>query len=120
MASLRFLYSVEMSPPCLLSPCPLSSSSPRYHLLNRTNKRVDSFRSFRTLRVTRSSSSTFTGGQTQQSSFNDAEMKLIDALIGIQGRGKSASPGQLNVCAKNFSFACFLSYVLFETFISVV
>lgn len=29
-------------------------------------------------------------------SFNDAELKLIDALIGIQGRGRSASPQQLN------------------------
>ncbi|XP_013592317.1 probable plastid-lipid-associated protein 12, chloroplastic isoform X2 [Brassica napus] len=98
MASLRFFYTVEMSLPCLLCPCPsspisLSSPSPRYHLLNTTFKRLGSSR---TLRITCSSSSTFTGGQTQQSSFNDAEMKLIDALIGIQGRGKSASPKQLN------------------------
>lgn len=114
MASLRFFYTVEMSLPCLLCPCPsspisLSSPSPRYHLLNTTFKRLGSSR---TLRITCSSSSTFTGGQTQQSSFNDAEMKLIDALIGIQGRGKSASPKQLNVCVKNF-FACFLIYVWF-------
>lgn len=121
MASLRFFYTVEMSLPCLLCPCPsspisLSSPSPRYHLLNTTFKRLGSSR---TLRITCSSSSTFTGGQTQQSSFNDAEMKLIDALIGIQGRGKSASPKQLNVCVKNF-FACFLSYVWFETVLSVL
>lgn len=120
MESLRFFYSVEMSSPCLL--CPSSPTSPRYHLLNRASKRLDSFRSCRTLRVTCSSSSTFTGGQTQQSSFNDAEMKLIDALVGIQGRGKSASPRQLNVCLQNssFFFACFLSYVWFGSFLCVV
>ncbi|ESQ30365.1 hypothetical protein EUTSA_v10011532mg [Eutrema salsugineum] len=98
MASLRF-YTVEMSLQCL-SPCPsspisLSSSSPRYHLLKTTNKIPNSHRNCRTLRISCSSSSTVTD-QTQQSSFNDAEMKLIDALIGIQGRGKSASPKQLN------------------------
>lgn len=60
-------------------------------------------RNCRTLRISCSSSSTVTD-QTQQSSFNDAELKLIDALIGIQGRGKSASPKQLNVC-KNFKLS---------------
>ncbi|KAA3470970.1 putative plastid-lipid-associated protein 12, chloroplastic isoform X1 [Gossypium australe] len=34
--------------------------------------------------------------QQQQASFTDQEKQLIDALIGIQGRGKSASPQQLN------------------------
>ncbi|CAA7048465.1 unnamed protein product [Microthlaspi erraticum] len=101
MASLRF-YTVEMSSttpclcPCPSSPISLSLSSRRSHLfLNTTNKRLDSSRNCRTLRISCSSSSTVTD-QTQQSSFNDAEMKLIDALIGIQGRGKSASPKQLN------------------------
>ncbi|KAG7600164.1 Plastid lipid-associated protein/fibrillin conserved domain [Arabidopsis suecica] len=98
MVALRF-YTVEMSLPCLC-PCPsspisLSLCSPRYNLLNTTSKRLDSSRNCRTLRISCSSSSTVTD-QTQQSSFNDAELKLIDALIGIQGRGKSASPGQLN------------------------
>uniref|UniRef100_A0A1J3ITM0 Putative plastid-lipid-associated protein 12, chloroplastic n=1 Tax=Noccaea caerulescens TaxID=107243 RepID=A0A1J3ITM0_NOCCA len=99
MASLRF-YTVEMSSSPCLRPCPsspisLSLSSPRSHLLlNTTNKRLDSSRNCRALRISSSSSSTVTD-QTQQSSFNDAEMKLIDALIGIQGRGKSASPKQL-------------------------
>lgn len=117
MASLRF-YTVEMSSspglrPCPSSPISLSLSSPRSHLLlNTTNKRLDSSRNCRTLRISCSSSSTVTD-QTQQSSFNDAEMKLIDALIGIQGRGKSASPKQLKVCCnkkkknKSFFVACF-------------
>lgn len=35
--------------------------------------------------------------QQQQASFTDQEKQLIDALIGIQGRGKSASSQQLNV-----------------------
>ncbi|KAB2069269.1 hypothetical protein ERO13_A08G078500v2 [Gossypium hirsutum] len=34
--------------------------------------------------------------QQQQAPFTDQEKQLIDALIGIQGRGKSASPQQLN------------------------
>ncbi|KAB2016380.1 hypothetical protein ES319_D08G092800v1 [Gossypium barbadense] len=34
--------------------------------------------------------------QQQQASFTDQEKQLVDALIGIQGRGKSASPQQLN------------------------
>ncbi|KAG5227576.1 plastid-lipid-associated protein [Salix suchowensis] len=34
--------------------------------------------------------------QQQQISFNEQENQLINALIGIQGRGKSASPQQLN------------------------
>ncbi|CAN8288324.1 unnamed protein product [Cochlearia groenlandica] len=85
-----------MSLPCL-SPSPSS----RYNLLNNTrNKLQVSSRSYRTLRISCLSSSTV-NDQTQQqssssSSFNEAEMKLIDALIGIQGRGKSASPTQLN------------------------
>ncbi|EOA40584.1 hypothetical protein CARUB_v10009312mg [Capsella rubella] len=98
MVAIRF-YTVEMSLPrlcpCPSSPISLPSSSPRYHLLNTANKRLDSSRNCRTLRISCSSSSTVTD-QTEQSSFNDAEMKLIDALIGIQGRGKSASPKQLN------------------------
>ncbi|XP_010479570.1 PREDICTED: probable plastid-lipid-associated protein 12, chloroplastic isoform X2 [Camelina sativa] len=100
MVALRFYTVVEMSLPCLC-PCPssspisLSSSSPRYHLRNTAKRRLDSSRNCRTLRISCSSSSTVTD-QTEQSSFNDAEMKLIDALIGIQGRGKSASPRQLN------------------------
>jgi hypothetical protein len=35
--------------------------------------------------------------QQQQISFNEQENQLINALVGIQGRGKSASPQQLNV-----------------------
>nr|UWI82204.1 putative plastid-lipid-associated protein 12 [Populus tomentosa] len=34
--------------------------------------------------------------QQQQISFNEQENQLINALVGIQGRGKSASPQQLN------------------------
>ncbi|AAG31218.1 unknown protein [Arabidopsis thaliana] len=98
MVAVRF-YAVEMSLPCLC-PCPsspisLSLCSPRFNLLNTTSRRLGLSRNCRTLRISCSSSSTVTD-QTQQSSFNDAELKLIDALIGIQGRGKSASPKQLN------------------------
>lgn len=35
--------------------------------------------------------------QEQQIPFTESENSLIDALIGIQGRGRSASPQQLNV-----------------------
>ncbi|KAL5765114.1 hypothetical protein ACOSQ2_017708 [Xanthoceras sorbifolium] len=34
--------------------------------------------------------------QEQEISFTDEETQLVDALIGIQGRGRSASPQQLN------------------------
>ncbi|XVF69745.1 hypothetical protein PTKIN_Ptkin11bG0106400 [Pterospermum kingtungense] len=34
--------------------------------------------------------------QQQEASFTEEEKQLIDALIGIQGRGRSASPHQLN------------------------
>ncbi|XP_022754334.1 probable plastid-lipid-associated protein 12, chloroplastic isoform X2 [Durio zibethinus] len=34
--------------------------------------------------------------EEQQASFTEQEKQLIDALIGIQGRGRSASPQQLN------------------------
>ncbi|VVB00755.1 unnamed protein product [Arabis nemorensis] len=74
--------------PCPSSPISISSSSSQRN--NLFKKPI-----CRTLRISCLSSSTVTD-QTQQSSFNDAEMKLIDALIGIQGRGKSASPRQLN------------------------
>ncbi|KAK8649238.1 hypothetical protein V6N13_129971 [Hibiscus sabdariffa] len=45
----------------------------------------------KTLRICRSSLV-----NQQQASFTDQEKQLIDALIGIQGRGRSASPRQLN------------------------
>ncbi|KAL4271569.1 hypothetical protein GQ457_13G010990 [Hibiscus cannabinus] len=45
----------------------------------------------KTLRICRSSLV-----NEQQASFTDQEKQLIDALIGIQGRGRSASPRQLN------------------------
>ncbi|KAK3205023.1 hypothetical protein Dsin_019069 [Dipteronia sinensis] len=48
--------------------------------------------------------------QEQDISFTDEENQLVDALIGIQGRGRSASSQQLNVCMQ---FASFLkSYVI--------
>ena len=33
-----------------------------------------------------------------QVSFTEPENRLIDSLVGIQGRGRSASPQQLSVC----------------------
>ncbi|XP_010535029.1 PREDICTED: probable plastid-lipid-associated protein 12, chloroplastic [Tarenaya hassleriana] len=71
--------------------CPCPSSSPRFCLLN-TNQTPNSPK----LRRVNCSSSSITTDQTQQISFSDAELKLIDALIGIQGRGRSASPQQLS------------------------
>lgn len=38
--------------------------------------------------------------EQEQVPFTEPENSLIDALIGIQGRGRSASPQQLNVSCK--------------------
>ncbi|XP_021895688.1 probable plastid-lipid-associated protein 12, chloroplastic [Carica papaya] len=54
--------------------------------------RKKSFRSRKNLHVHRSS----LVGEQQKVSFTEPETQLIEALIGIQGRGRSASPQQLN------------------------
>ncbi|XP_038699553.1 probable plastid-lipid-associated protein 12, chloroplastic [Tripterygium wilfordii] len=55
-----------------------------------------SFKSFRNQRHLKICQSSLVDEQQQETSFSDAENQLIDALIGIQGRGRSASPRQLN------------------------
>ncbi|GAV91586.1 PAP_fibrillin domain-containing protein, partial [Cephalotus follicularis] len=63
-----------------------SSSSSRRLLLSSSRNR-------RSISISRSA---LLDEQQQEISFTEPENKLIDALIGIQGRGRSASPQQLN------------------------
>ncbi|GAV88454.1 PAP_fibrillin domain-containing protein [Cephalotus follicularis] len=63
-----------------------SSSSSRRLLLSSSQNR-------RSISISRSA---LLDEQQQEISFTEPENKLIDALIGIQGRGRSASPQQLN------------------------
>lgn len=71
------------------------------------------FRRPATLRF-RNSCSTRTNSLTaEQVSFTEEENSLVEALIGIQGRGRSASPQQLNVVTKTPSWRWhFLFYSL--------
>uniref|UniRef100_A0A2P2LYZ8 Structural molecule n=1 Tax=Rhizophora mucronata TaxID=61149 RepID=A0A2P2LYZ8_RHIMU len=45
--------------------------------------------------------------ERQEISFTEPENQLINALIGIQGRGKSATPQQLNVLVSSLIFLLF-------------
>lgn len=52
--------------------------------------------------------------QRETASFTEEEKQLIDALIGIQGRGRSASPHQLNVQSPiSIQFLCHFSFYFF-------
>ena len=42
--------------------------------------------------------------RVQQISFTESENSLIEALLGIQGRGRSSSPQQLNVVLSSIPF----------------
>lgn len=42
--------------------------------------------------------------EEEKTSFSEPENQLIEALIGIQGRGRSASRQQLNVCLETLIF----------------
>jgi hypothetical protein len=64
--------------------------------------------------------------EQQQIAFTEPENQLIDALIGIQGRGRSASPQQLSVnCLQNSiytrtSFFCFSFFLVWKNFLQDV
>lgn len=46
----------------------------------------------------------FRSTQVEQISFTQTENSLIEALLGIQGRGRSSSPQQLTVCLNFLQF----------------
>jgi hypothetical protein len=57
----------------------------------------------------RSNSFVFRCSQVEQLSITESENSLIEALVGIQGRGRSTSPQQLNV-SLSCSFFLTLSF----------
>jgi hypothetical protein len=63
-----------------------------------------------------SNSFVFRCSQVEQLSITESENSLIEALVGIQGRGRSTSPQQLNV---SISLSLALSFLL-SHFISVI
>jgi hypothetical protein len=55
--------------------------------------------------------------EQQQVSFTEPENQLVEALIGIQGRGRSASPQQLSVkCLQNSIYIYIYIYTDFSLF----
>lgn len=73
--------------PALLAPQTLDRRSPK-SVEYRRSRRRDGLVACR---------SSLVGEQQEASPFTDPETQLIEALIGIQGRGRSATPQQLQV-----------------------